>query len=84
VVVAIVIGDVGRRATPRQSERSTRERDRWARRGGIDMAMDAGVATAFGLELDAWQRHANPRSVYTRIPIPPLLVAAIRGLTRIG
>jgi hypothetical protein len=48
------------------------------------MAMDAGVARAFGLELDAWQRHANPWSVYTRIPIPPLLVAATWSLTRIG
>jgi hypothetical protein len=41
------------------------------------MAMDARMAKAFGLEGDAWQRHANPLSVYTRIPIPPLLVAAI-------
>lgn len=32
---------------------------------------------AFGLEGDAWLRHANPWSVYTRIPIPALLVAAV-------
>ena len=48
------------------------------------MAMDARMAKAFGLEGDAWQRHANPLSVYTRIPIPPLLVAAIWSRTRIG
>jgi hypothetical protein len=52
--------------------------------GGIDMAMDAKMAKAFGLEGDAWQRHANPWSVYTRIPIPPLLVAAIWTRTWIG
>jgi hypothetical protein len=53
-------------------------------KGGIDMAMDARIAKAFGLEGDAWRRHANPLSVYTRIPIPPLLVAAIWSRTRIG
>jgi hypothetical protein len=41
------------------------------------MTMDARMARAFGLEGDAWQRHANPWSVNTRIPIPPLLAAAI-------
>ncbi len=40
------------------------------------MVMDA-VAKAFGLTGDAWQRHANPWSAYTRIPIPALLVAAV-------
>jgi hypothetical protein len=35
------------------------------------------MAKAFGLEGDAWERHANPWSVYTRIPIPALLTAAI-------
>jgi len=48
------------------------------------MAMDARMAKAFGLEGDAWQRHANPWSVYTRIPIPTLLVAAIWSRDRIG
>jgi hypothetical protein len=48
------------------------------------MAMDAKMAKAFGLEGDVWQRHANPWSVYTRIPIPPLLAAAIWTRTRIG
>jgi hypothetical protein len=41
------------------------------------MAFDKAVAKAFGLQGDAWQRHANPWSVYTRIPIPALLVAAV-------
>ncbi len=48
------------------------------------MAMDARMARAFGLQGDAWQCHANPWSVYTRIPIPPLLAAAIWTRTRIG
>src|SRR3712207_1680209 len=48
------------------------------------MAIDATVARAFGLEGDAWQRHANPWSVYTRIPIPPMLVAAIWARSRLG
>jgi hypothetical protein len=55
-----------------------------AEQGGIPMTMDARLAKAFGLEGDGWQRHANPWSVYTRIPIPPLLVAAIWSRTRIG
>jgi hypothetical protein len=48
------------------------------------MAIDAAMAKAFGLEGDAWQRHANPWSVYTRIPIPPLLAAAIWSRSRLG
>ena len=48
------------------------------------MALDTRIARAFGLEGDAWQRHANPWSVYTRIPIPPLLVAAIWSRSRLG
>ncbi len=48
------------------------------------MPIDATMAKAFGLQGDAWQRHANPWSVYTRIPIPPLLVAAIWTRSRIG
>jgi hypothetical protein len=42
------------------------------------------MAAAFGLDGDGWQRHANPWSVYTRIPIPPLLAAAVWSRTRIG
>jgi hypothetical protein len=48
------------------------------------MAMEARMTKAFGLDWGAWQRHANPWSVYTRIPIPPLLAAAIWTRTRIG
>jgi hypothetical protein len=48
------------------------------------MSMDARIARSFGLEGDAWQRHANPLSVYTRIPIPSLLVAAIWNRARTG
>jgi hypothetical protein len=48
------------------------------------MSMDTKMAKAFGLEGDSWQRHANPWSVYTRIPIPPLLAAAIWSRHRIG
>jgi hypothetical protein len=46
--------------------------------------MEATVAKAFGRDGDGWQRHANPWSVYTRIPIPPLLAAAIWTRTWIG
>ena len=48
------------------------------------MALDEAVAKAFGLQGDAWQRHANPWSVYTRIPIPALLVAAVWSRQWIG
>lgn len=43
------------------------------------------LTKAFGLtDSDAWQRHANPWSVYTRIPIPLLLTAAIWTRAWIG
>jgi hypothetical protein len=48
------------------------------------MGLDTRIAEAFGLEGDAWQRHANPWSVYTRVPIPPLMVAAIWSRGRLG
>jgi hypothetical protein len=38
----------------------------------------------FGLDDEGWQRHANPWSVYTRIPIPALLAGAIWSRSRIG
>ena len=47
-------------------------------------AMEKRMAKAFGLEGDAWQRHANPWSVYTRIPVPAALVAAIWTYAWIG
>ncbi len=48
------------------------------------VAMEKKMAAAFGLEGDGWQRHANPWSVYTRIPIPVALVAAIWTYAWIG
>jgi hypothetical protein len=49
------------------------------------MSLEGGLAKAFGLRSeDAWRRHANPWSVYTRIPIPVLLVAAIWSRAWIG
>ena len=48
------------------------------------MPIDAAMARAFGLEGDAWMRHANPWSVYTRIPIPPLMAGAIWSRGRLG
>ncbi|HET6735041.1 DUF6653 family protein [Mycobacterium sp.] len=49
------------------------------------MSLDTRLANAFGLRgEDAWRRHANPWSVYTRIPIPLLLVVAIWSRALIG
>ena len=42
------------------------------------------IARAFGLEGDAWLRHANPWSVYTRIPIPAALTLAVWSRGWIG
>jgi hypothetical protein len=39
--------------------------------------IDNKVARAFGLDAAGWARHANPWSVYTRIPVPVLLAAAV-------
>lgn len=36
-----------------------------------------GVARLFGLTGDAWMRHANPASVWTRFAVLPLLALAI-------
>jgi hypothetical protein len=49
------------------------------------MSLESRLAHLFGLRgEDAWRRHANPWSVYTRIPIPLLLVAAIWSRAWIG
>ena len=49
------------------------------------MSIDERIAGAFGLSgTDAWRRHANPWSVYTRIPIPVSLVAAIWTYAWVG
>jgi hypothetical protein len=49
------------------------------------MSLESALAKVFGLKSDeAWRRHANPWSVYTRIPIPVLLVAAIWSRVWLG
>ena len=49
------------------------------------MANQSRLTKAFGLTgADAWRRHANPWSVYTRIPVPLLLTAAIWSRAWIG
>lgn len=49
------------------------------------MTVEAGIAKIFGLRGDdAWRRHANPWSVYTRIPILVLLVVAAWSRAWIG
>jgi hypothetical protein len=49
------------------------------------MSLETRLAKTFGLDsAEAWRRHANPWSVYTRIPIPLLLVAAIWSRAWIG
>ena len=48
-------------------------------------AMERRMAVAFGLrDEQAWRRHANPWSVYTRIPVPALLAAAVWSRGRLG
>jgi hypothetical protein len=48
-------------------------------------AVERRMAAVFGLDdAAAWQRHANPWSVYTRIPGPALLAAAIWSRARLG
>ena len=49
------------------------------------MSVESALANVFGLRgEDAWHRHANPWSVYTRIPIPLMLVLAIWSRAWIG
>ena len=49
------------------------------------LAGQSRLTKAFGLsDADAWRRHANPWSVYTRIPVPLLLTAAIWSRVWIG
>ncbi len=42
------------------------------------------TAKVFGLTDQVWLRHANPWSVYTRIPIPPAFALAVWSRTWIG
>ena len=46
--------------------------------------MSTKVTRAFGLEGDAWMRHANPVSVWTRFAALPLLALAIWSRVWIG
>jgi hypothetical protein len=39
--------------------------------------IETRMSKAFGLDDAGWSRHANPWSVYTRIPVPPLLAGAV-------
>ena len=48
------------------------------------MTSETAMAKAFGLDESGWRRHANPWSVYTRIPVPALLSAAIWTSAWIG
>ncbi len=45
---------------------------------------EQAMIKAFGLTDEGWRRHANPWSVYTRIPIPALLALAIWSRKWIG
>jgi hypothetical protein len=45
---------------------------------------EQAMIKAFGLSDEGWQRHANPWSVYTRIPIPAPLALAIWSRKWIG
>jgi len=46
--------------------------------------MRLDVPALFGLKGDAWMRHANPASVWTRFAVLPLLVLTIWSRDRIG
>ena len=46
--------------------------------------MESRLASAFGLDSEGFQRHANPWSVYTRIPIPALFALAVWSRKWIG
>lgn len=46
--------------------------------------MGRWIAWFFGMDEETWKRHANPWSVWTRIPILPLLVLAIWSRVWIG
>ena len=46
--------------------------------------MEQRIARLFGLTGDKWMRHANPRSVWTRFAVVPLLAPAIWSRAWIG
>jgi hypothetical protein len=41
------------------------------------MGVTSKIAGAFGMTEDAWKRHANPWSVWTRFAAIPLMILAI-------
>lgn len=48
------------------------------------MTIEARIARAHRMDDAAWARHANPWSVWTRVPILPLLVLAVWSRAWIG
>jgi hypothetical protein len=48
------------------------------------MTLEKTMATTFGLAGEGWQRHANPWSVYTRIPVPAAMSVAVWSRAWIG
>ena len=51
---------------------------------GVRGTQNSKLAKAFGLDGDAWMRHANPASVWTRFSVLPLLALAIWSRDWIG
>ena len=49
--------------------------------GAKDLTYERRIASAFGLSNEAWLRHANPWSVWTRCTVLPLLVLAFWSRT---
>jgi hypothetical protein len=47
-------------------------------------AAEQAMIKAFGMTDEVWRRHANPWSVYTRIPIPGLFALAVWSRAWIG
>ena len=50
----------------------------------VEETMEKRVADLFGLRGDAWMRHANPRSVWTRFTCVSLVVLAVWSRDWIG
>jgi hypothetical protein len=48
------------------------------------MDWDRAVSAAFGMTDEVWRRHANPWSVWTRVPLIPLMALAVWSRVWIG
>jgi hypothetical protein len=48
------------------------------------MSVTSKIAGAFGMTEDAWKRHANPWSVWTRFAAIPLMILAIWSRVWLG